>query len=61
MKCSVYIETPYGVFRLVKTDLSKGSSCSQCALSSFDDCLVADCVVFDNIRHSFHFVRGYEK
>lgn len=62
MKCSIYIDTPFGDFQLTRTDFSKGSSCSQCALSKIGYyCHEVNCMDFDNDRHHFHFVHRYEK
>ena len=31
MKTKLWVETPFGNFTYIPTDLSKGSSCTQCA------------------------------
>ena len=59
MKSSIYVETPWGVFKFARTDLSKGTSCSQCALLGLGKCHLMKCRKFDNERYHFHLVHRY--
>ena len=59
MKYSIYIETPFGDFQFARTDLSKGDSCSQCALLDSGHCHEVDCAEFDTDQHHFHLVRRF--
>lgn len=61
MRHSIYVETPFGDFQLTRTNLSKGSSCSQCALCGLGHCHEVDCAEFDTERYHFHLVHRYEK
>ena len=61
MRHSIYIETPFGDFQFARTDLSKGDSCSQCALNELGHCHEIECNEFDTERHHFHLVHRYEK
>lgn len=61
MKYPIFIDTPSGIFRLVQTDFSKGSSCSQCDLFDSGDCHEVRCMEFDNDRHHYHFIHCNEK
>lgn len=59
MKHSVYIETPFGDFQLVRTNTFKGSSCEQCALNGLGHCHEVDCSMFDTDGRYYHFVRRF--
>lgn len=57
---NAYIQTPFGDFDYVKSDLSRGSSCDQCCLLGLGVCLDCDCQAFDTDRANYHFKPHYE-
>ena len=59
MKSLVYIETPFGDFRFVETDLDTTCSCDVCALHDRGCCHLVNCSMFDHDFKSYHLVPHY--
>lgn len=54
----IRIETDFGNFVLQKTDLSRGSSCSQCACRDYEICHLSSlCCDYADAGFQVHFTR----